>query len=82
LDAIHDGSLAKGEFEQFEVFGVSIPTQVAGVPAELLNPRKAWQGTDESFTKSLTEVASMFQSNFKTYQDEAAPETLAAGPKV
>ncbi|CAO3593142.1 unnamed protein product [Absidia cylindrospora] len=81
LDSIHDGSLAKGEFEDFEVFGFSIPKKAAGVPDELLNPRKAWKGTDEDFTKSITQVAGMFQGNFKTYQDQAAPETVAAGPK-
>ncbi|CAO3593145.1 unnamed protein product [Absidia cylindrospora] len=81
LDSIHDGSLAQGEFEAFEVFGFSIPKKAAGVPDELLNPRKAWKGTDEDFTKSITQVAGMFQGNFKTYQDQAAPETVAAGPK-
>ncbi|ORZ20581.1 phosphoenolpyruvate carboxykinase [ATP] [Absidia repens] len=82
LDSIHDGSLANGEFEAFEVFGFSIPKKAAGVPDELLNPRKAWKGTDEDFTKSITQVAGMFQGNFKTYQDQAAPETVAAGPKI
>jgi phosphoenolpyruvate carboxykinase (ATP) len=80
LDAIHDGSLAKAEFETFDVFGLAIPTQVPGVPDAVLHPRKAWQGSPESFTSSLHQVAGMFKENFEKYKDEAAPETLAAGP--
>ncbi|KAI8098526.1 phosphoenolpyruvate carboxykinase [ATP] [Halteromyces radiatus] len=80
LDAIHDGSLAKGTFETYEVFGLKIPTQVAGVPDSLLHPRKAWQGSDDSFTTSLQQVAGMFKENFEKFKDQAAPETLAAGP--
>lgn len=80
LDAIHDGSLAKADFETFDVFGLAIPKQVPGVPDPVLHPRKAWQGSPESFTSSLHQVAGMFKENFEKYKDEAAPETLAAGP--
>ncbi|KAL0084952.1 phosphoenolpyruvate carboxykinase [ATP] [Phycomyces blakesleeanus] len=80
LDAIHSGELAKSKFENFEVFGLSIPTHVQGVPDELLHPRKAWQGTPQTFEESINKVAGMFKENFKTFQDEASPETCAAGP--
>ncbi|KAI8389255.1 phosphoenolpyruvate carboxykinase [ATP] [Blakeslea trispora] len=82
LDAIHNGSLSQGDFETYEVFGLSIPTSVQGVPDEILHPKKAWQGPPEEFEKLLYDVADMFVNNFKTFQDEASPETCQAGPKI
>ncbi|KAI7872137.1 phosphoenolpyruvate carboxykinase [ATP] [Spinellus fusiger] len=82
LDSIHSGELAKSTFENFETFNLQIPTDVAGVPSEMLHPRKAWQGTSTEFETSLNNVAQMFVSNFETYKSEAAPETLAAAPEI
>ncbi|CDH49300.1 phosphoenolpyruvate carboxykinase [Lichtheimia corymbifera JMRC:FSU:9682] len=82
LDAIHNGELANAEYADYEVFNLKVPTKVTNVPDEMLDPRKVWMGTPEEYTTSLHKVASMFAENFKTYQDEAAPETIAAGPKI
>ncbi len=82
LDSIHKGSLTQSEFETYEVFGFSIPTAVEGVPDDILHPRKSWQGNPDDFTKSLHHVANMFNTNFKTFQDQADEVVLAAGPKV
>jgi phosphoenolpyruvate carboxykinase (ATP) len=82
LDAIHSGELADAEYESLEIFNLSIPKAVSGVPSELLNPKSAWNGTPEQFNESLRNVGNMFVDNFRTYEDEAAPETLAAGPKL
>ena len=82
LDAIHSGELAQAEYEDLEIFHLRIPKSVTGVPSELLNPKTAWNGTLEDFNRSLSHVASMFIDNFKIYEDQAAPQTLAAGPKL
>lgn len=82
LDAIHSGALAQGEFETFETFQFQIPKHVEGVPAEILHPRKAWQGSPAEFDASLRSVATMFAENFSTFKDEASPETCAAGPQL
>ncbi|CEI91667.1 Putative Phosphoenolpyruvate carboxykinase [Rhizopus microsporus] len=80
LDAIHNGTLAQGEFETYEVFNLAIPKQVEGVPDDLLHPRKAWQSSADEFDKSLRQVAEMFVDNFKIFKDEASVETCNAGP--
>ncbi|CEI88913.1 Putative Phosphoenolpyruvate carboxykinase AcuF [Rhizopus microsporus] len=80
LDAIHNGTLAQGEFETYEVFNLAIPKQVEGVPNDLLHPRKAWQSSADEFDKSLRQVAEMFIDNFKIFKDEASVETCNAGP--
>ena len=82
LDAIHSGELAHADYEDLAIFNLRIPKAVTGVPSELLNPKTAWNGTAEEFDGSLRKVGQMFIENFKTYEDQAAPETLAAGPKL
>lgn len=108
VDAIHDGSLAKAEYENFPVyvsltslaprtpllpllisppflvscsFNLAIPTSIPGVPAEILNPRKAWPSTD-AFEAEAGRLAGKFQTAFKKYEDGVSAEVLAAGPRV
>lgn len=38
IDAIHSGSLLNANYKKTEVFGLEIPTEVEGVPSEILNP--------------------------------------------
>ncbi|XP_073149198.1 phosphoenolpyruvate carboxykinase (ATP) 1 isoform X2 [Henckelia pumila] len=38
IDAIHSGSLLKAKYEKTEVFGLEIPTEIEGVPSEILEP--------------------------------------------
>ncbi|KAF8950043.1 Protein kinase C-like 1 [Haplosporangium bisporale] len=82
LDAIHDGSLAKAEYETYPVFGLHIPKEVKGVPAEVLNPRSAWQGSPEEYAETVQKLAVLFQENFRKYQDQASADVIAAGPKL
>ncbi|KAF9368329.1 Protein kinase C-like 1 [Podila verticillata] len=74
LDAIHNGSLAEAEYETYPVFGLHIPKEVKGVPAEVLNPRSAWQGSEEEYAETVQKLASLFQENFRKYQDQASAE--------
>ncbi|AMD23014.1 HHR245Wp [Eremothecium sinecaudum] len=81
LDAIHDGSLSGEEYETLPVFGLRIPKAVRGVPSELLNPAKNWIEGEAQYNKQVKSLATKFMENFKTYQDEATAEVLAAGPQ-
>lgn len=38
IDAIHSGSLLKANYKKTQVFGLEIPTEVEGVPSEILDP--------------------------------------------
>ena len=82
LDAIHDGSLHKAEFETLPVFNLSIPKAVKGVPSELLNPHKNWSNGPEDYMKAVNDLAKKFIENFKLYEDHATPEVIAAGPSL
>eukprot|EP01066_Platyproteum_vivax_P009885 Platyproteum_vivax@DN4390_c0_g1_i10.p1 len=80
IDAIHNGTLAEGEYETMPVFGLQVPKKVEGVPSELLMPSRGW--SDQSkYQKSLKHLADLFSKNFAKYADRCSPAVLAAGPK-
>lgn len=41
IDAIHDGSLLNAKYVQTPIFNLSVPTEVNGVPSEVLEPQNA-----------------------------------------
>jgi len=81
VDAVHSGELAKAEYETFDVFGLSIPKALDGVPRELLNPKLAWSDK-AAFDRELRKLASMFTKAFVVYEKEVDPKVRAAAPKI
>jgi phosphoenolpyruvate carboxykinase (ATP) len=76
-----NGKLDNVEFEAHPVFGVLMPKQVEGVPAEILNPRQTW-ADKEAYDKKANELAQLFVKNFEKYASQANEEIMAAAPKV
>jgi len=81
IDAIHDGSLAKAEFESFPVFNLSVPKSVNNVPDEILDPYKVWPSKESCKSESL-KLAAMFTKAFDKYKADCKPEVIAAGPQI
>lgn len=81
VDAIHDGSLAKAEFENFPTFNLSIPKAVNGVPAEILHPEKVWPSKD-AFRSEVEKLAGMFQKAFAKYENDIDASIKEAGPII
>lgn len=79
IDAIHDGSLAQAEYLTDSIFGVSIPQTCSGVPSDMLNPRSTWT-SPEGYDKAANGLATLFQENFKKFEDGASEAIRAAGP--
>lgn len=81
LDAIHDGSLANAEYDQFApgVFNLQVPRAVNNVPSEVLNPANSWPDK-AAFEAELKKLAGMFAEAFVTHEKEVNPEVLNAGP--
>jgi phosphoenolpyruvate carboxykinase (ATP) len=63
------------------IFGLAIPERVAGVPGEVLDPRRTWRDA-AAYDAKAKKLAGMFAENFKQYEAAAAPEVRAAGPRV
>jgi phosphoenolpyruvate carboxykinase (ATP) len=63
------------------IFGVEVPSQVPGVPAEVLHPRGTWQDTS-AYDEQAEKLAAMFADNFRAYADGVPESVRNAGPKV
>ncbi|KAF9925712.1 Protein kinase C-like 1 [Linnemannia zychae] len=82
IDAIHSGELKNAQYETYPVFGLQIPKTVTGIPAEVLNPATAWQGTPATYKATVEKLAKKFNDNFAKYADQTTEDVIAAGPKL
>ncbi len=62
VTSILNGSLDKAQFTPDPVFGLPIPKAVAGVPAEVLNPRNTWPD-GAAYDKQAKKLAALFREN-------------------
>ena len=79
LAAALDGALDDAPHTVDPVFRLRVPTQVPGVPDEVLLPRSTWTDGD-AYDQAAAELAGMFKCNFKRFAAEASAEVRAAGP--
>ena len=81
ITAALEGKLDNVPFEAHPVFGMMIPKECPGVPAEILNPRNTWADKAAYDTKAK-DLAQQFIKNFEKYASGVNAEILAAAPKV
>ena len=82
IDAILDGSLDAGEFEEMPIFGFALPKAINGVDSTLLNARNTWSDKD-AYDETAKKLAQLFVDNFKTYTDtEEGKAVEQVGPKL
>ncbi|KAF9588944.1 hypothetical protein IFM89_017623 [Coptis chinensis] len=86
IDAIHSGSLLNVNYAKTEVFGLEIPTEVEGVPSEILQPMNTWSDK-KAYNETLLKLGGLFKKNFAVYLDykigkdnKLTEEIAAAGP--
>ncbi len=77
VTAILDGSLRSGSFETDSAFGLAIPTEVYGVPRDMLQPRSTWSDK-AAYDEKAKQLARLFRDNDAKY--DIAKEVRAAGP--
>jgi phosphoenolpyruvate carboxykinase (ATP) len=79
IRAVLSGELRNVKTETDPIFGLTIPTECAGVPDEVLNPRRTWPD-GARYDEQARKLAEMFRKNFEKFgQVDAAIK--AAGPK-
>ena len=81
LNAALEGKLDDVDTVEDPIFGLHIPTQVEGVPSDVLIPRNTWANKDE-YDKTAKKLAQMFIDNFKQFEEGTDEEIINAGPKV
>ncbi|MFJ8066150.1 phosphoenolpyruvate carboxykinase (ATP) [Psychrobacillus sp. NPDC096426] len=74
-----DGKLRNVETTTDAVFGLEIPTEIEGVPAEVLIPRNAWED-QASYDAKATELAQAFRENFQKFGTVSEDISLKGGP--
>jgi len=62
------------------IFGLSVPTSIEGVPANVLDPRATWKDP-AAYDAQAKKLAQMFRENVKKFGSAVAPGIIAAGPK-
>ncbi len=77
VTAILNGSLTAGKFTVEPVFGLSVPTDVPGVPRDLLHPRHTWKDK-AAYDRQAADLAAKFRANDAAY--DMTDEVRAAGP--
>lgn len=65
------GELELGEFTEDEMFGLSIPKSITGVPEEILSPINTWESTD-AYNEKAQGLKEQFIENFKKFGSESA----------
>ena len=68
LRAALDGSLARTRFRKERFFGLAIPEQVPGVPAEVLDPRESWPDK-AAYDRTAQELVGRFEKNFAAFAE-------------
>jgi len=80
LKAALAGQLDRAETRTDPVFGLEVPLNVSGVPADILDPRGTWSD-GEAYDVAAAKLAKMFQDNFRRFENQVPEEVKAAGPR-
>jgi len=73
------GSLKDAGTKEHPIFGLHMPTEIAGVPNEVLDPRSTWKD-GAAYDEQAKKLAGMFRQNITKFGDAVAPGIIAAGP--
>ncbi|TQD70974.1 hypothetical protein C1H46_043497 [Malus baccata] len=86
INAIHSGDLLNATYTKTEVFGLEIPTEIEGVPSEILDPINTWSDK-KAYKDTLLHLGGLFKKNFEVFMNhkigkdnKLTGEILAAGP--
>ena len=80
VDAILRGDLDDARCDVDPVFGLSIPRDIQGVPAEVLRPRSTWSDP-AAYDAQAKKLAEMFRHNFEKFGAGVPAAVKEAGPR-
>lgn len=81
VSAVLNGELEQASFHKDRVFGLAVPENCPGVPAEMLNPRNTWVDKQE-YDRKARELARAFRKNFKQFESGVSTAVLQCAPKI
>ena len=74
------GNLKDSATKEHPIFGLHMPTEIAGVPNDVLDPRSTWKDA-AAYDEQARKLAGMFRENIIKFGDAVASGIIAAGPK-
>ena len=80
IDAVLDGTILSAPMRVDERFGFEVPTELRGVPTELLNPRNTWKDKTK-FDATADKLVGMFKKNYQKFVAPGMTDYTAFGPK-
>jgi len=80
VTAALSGALDTVQYRHDNLFNLDVPTEVDGVPSEILDPKNTWDNKD-SYDHSAKKLAKMFVENFKKFENVSS-EIIDAGPNT
>jgi phosphoenolpyruvate carboxykinase (ATP) len=80
VNAALEGKLDGVKFVKDPVFGLEVPTECPGVPAEILNPRDTW-ADKAAYDKKANELVALFEKNFEQFAQAVPADVRAKGMK-
>jgi phosphoenolpyruvate carboxykinase (ATP) len=81
LSAALDGTLAKADFRVDPNFGFDVPVALAGVDAQILNPRETW-ADKAAYDATAQKLVQQFIENFAQFEDYVDAGVKQAAPKA
>jgi len=82
IDAILNGDVLKAQTKKIPYFDFEVPTALAGVDTNILDPRNTYSDASQWDAKAQ-DLAQRFIKNFAKYEGNAAGKALvSAGPKL
>lgn len=75
ISAALDGSLAKQNFRKYGYFGLEIPENCPGLPAEILDPEQTW-ADKEAYQRQAEMLLSLFTTNFARFEKDIDPSLI------
>ncbi len=72
-----DGTLAAGSFRTDPFFGLAVPEAVPGIPAEVLDPRRAW-AEEAEYDRTARALLARFEANFAQFDAAVGAAVRAA----
>ena len=80
IRAALSGELENVASETDPVFGLAVPTSIAGVPEEVMRPRDTWKDT-AAYDAQARKLAGMFNDNFQQFAEQVSEGVRKVGPK-
>jgi phosphoenolpyruvate carboxykinase (ATP) len=81
ITAVLNNELEGVLMRQDPFFGVSIPTELSGVPAGVLDPRSTWSDP-AAYDNMARNLIQRFQDNFEQFRGTISEEVVASGPAL